>query len=88
MLQIDLVYPADDPRSARLRNDVRDALSVLELPPRWDEWEGDEDGRPAYTRALAGPAVFVEGRAVAGADGSPGSRARVIVALQDFLTRR
>jgi hypothetical protein len=80
--------PREDERSSRLRNDLRDALHLLDLPPKWEEWEGDEEERPAYARAVAGPAVFVEGHAVRGADGVPGSRAKIIVAVQEFLARR
>lgn len=87
MLNIDLVYPNEDARSARLRAELRDALHMLDLPPKWQEWEGVLE-KPAYLRAVDGPAVFVEGRAVAGADGTAPGRARILVVLQDHLSRR
>jgi hypothetical protein len=88
MVQIDLVYPQEDARSARLRADLRDALQLLELPPKWDEWEGDDPERPAYTRAATGPAVFLERHGVAGIDGTTSARTKILMALQEIVSRR
>lgn len=87
MLHVHLVYESDDATTAAVRDAVRDALHMLDLPPRWDEIRHDDPALSPAARTLAMPTVLVDGYPVL-PKGGPPSRAQVFVKIQDVVSRR
>jgi hypothetical protein len=88
-MHIDLVYQQEDERVHQVRHNLRDALGMLDLPPRWAEFRvGGTTPPPAYAAGVATPAVFVEGGVVGKPHDHPPTRAEIFLAVQDVTSRR
>lgn len=88
-MHIDLVYQLEDDRVAQVRFNLRDALGMLDLPPRWVEVRvGGAAPVPGYANGVPMPAVFVEGAVVGRPADHPPTRAEIFLAVQDTAARR
>lgn len=87
MLRIDLVYQQDDAQAQEVRLQLRGALDMLALPPRWEEWTSDDPELPAFAAHPGTCAVYLEGKSVAPAGEIP-TRATIFLALQDWVQHR
>ncbi|MCB9680430.1 MAG: hypothetical protein H6733_03085 [Alphaproteobacteria bacterium] len=88
MLRIDLVFADEDASTTQLRNNVRDALHLLDLAPRWTEWRAAHPDLPGFARGQPTPSVFVGEKRVTAADGTLPGRATVMMAIQESVARR
>jgi hypothetical protein len=72
MIKVELIYDADCPAAGAARENLRQALCGVNLPPRWTEWERSSSSTPQTMRAFGSPAILVNGRDVAGGE-APGA---------------
>ena len=86
MLHIDLVYARDDAEEHHVRTALQEALHLLDLPPKWDEWSQSDPALPKHAVATVVPAVFVEGRPVS--TSTPPNRAAILLHLQEHIRQR
>jgi mercuric ion transport protein len=66
MPKIEFIYEQSCPNVADARMQLRLALKQTGLPVRWQEWERNDPGSPAYARRYGSPSILVDGRDVAG----------------------
>ncbi len=71
--EIELVHFQDCPNAHRAREALTAALSFLELPMVWTEWDLEDPGTPERFRAFGSPTVLVNGADVTGT--GPGTSA-------------
>ena len=70
--QLELVYFEGCPYAEDARDRVAEALSLLNLPARWTEWDSTREDTPLPYRQLPSPSVLVNGIDVAGGATSAG----------------
>ena len=66
MKTVELIVDQGCPNVEAARVELRSALSDLELPLRWQEWDRESTEAPAYARQYGSPTVLVDGRDVVG----------------------
>jgi len=66
MKTIELIIDRGCPNVEAARAELRRALSDLELPLRWQEWDRESTEAPAHARKYGSPTVLVNGRDVVG----------------------
>lgn len=85
MLHLDLVFDRDDDATHAVRDALRDALHMLDLPPRWQEVPSQRVEVPAELAGAPRPAVYVNGAPVGNA--AAPSRAQIYLAIQAVSRR-
>jgi mercuric ion transport protein len=73
MASIELIYDSDCPNVEDARENLRRALSGLNLPARWTEWNRGQPDTPQRVRGFGSPTILVDGRDIA--DVKPGQDA-------------
>lgn len=68
--RIELVYDPDCPNVDRARAAIRAALTAIDAPNAWREWDCSDASTPEALRVLGSPSVLVNGRDVACGGGS------------------
>ena len=63
---VELIIDRGCPNVEAARAELRRALSDLELPLRWQEWDRESAEAPSYAREYGSPTVLVDGRDVVG----------------------
>ena len=71
MSRVELVYDQTCPNVAAAREQIREALSLVGLPPEWREWDRDADETPESLRPYGSPTILVDGQDVAAIDERP-----------------
>ena len=66
MKTIELVIDRDCPNVVGARAELRRALTDLELPLEWQEWDREDPEAPAHARNYGSPTVLVYGHDVSG----------------------
>ena len=73
MSRVELVFDRSCPNVDEARAQIREALSVVGLPPSWSEWDRDSDTTPQSLRPFGSPTILVDGRDVSGPNESGNS---------------
>ncbi len=68
-MNVELIYDLDCPNADAARAALREALTRLDLPVEWTEWNRKDPAAPAYVRGYGSPSVLVAGRDVGGVEG-------------------
>lgn len=63
---VELIIDRGCPNVEVARAELRRALSDLELPLQWQEWDRESAEAPTYAREYGSPTVLVDGRDVVG----------------------
>ncbi len=77
MIRIELIYDADCPAADDARENLREALRHMNLPPRWTEWERSSPATAQSMRAFGSPTILVDGRDVAGIEAAGAASCRI-----------
>jgi hypothetical protein len=70
---IELIYFEGCPNAEAARVNLREALSTIDAPPHWQEWEQGNQASPAHAREFGSPTILVNGHDVTGV--GPGAAA-------------
>lgn len=62
---IELVYDKDCPNVEAARDHLRQALTAVDMPLTWQEWERSDPASPPYVMRYGSPTLLVHGRDVA-----------------------
>lgn len=87
MLHVHLLYTSEDPTVGAVRESLRDALHMLDMPPRWQELRTSQPELPPFAEGVATPAVFIDGKVVGNPAARPPSRGEIYMALQAHARR-
>ena len=74
-MNVELIYDADCPNVAETRSMLIKAFARTGISARWREWERSALDTPDYARCYGSPTILIDGKDVAGAESSPGTRA-------------
>ncbi len=77
MIEVELIYDSDCPAAAQARENLRKALLLAGLEPRWVEWERSSPDSPERVRAYGSPTILVGGRDVAGSEAAGAACCRI-----------
>jgi hypothetical protein len=72
---IELIYFEGCPNAEPARENLRQAISALDLPGEWQEWEQGDPQVPEYVKQHGSPTILVNGRDVTGAEAGVGGAA-------------
>ncbi len=64
---VELVYFTGCPHVEAVRQAIRDALALEQLPLAWREWDQHDPATPSRVQRFGSPTVLVAGRDVTGA---------------------
>lgn len=70
MTSVELIYDPDCPNVPAARENLLRAFAAAGMTPRWREWNRSDRDTPAHAHPHGSPTVLVDGRDVAGPDGS------------------
>jgi hypothetical protein len=73
--KIELIYFEGCPNAEPARNNLRQAISAIDLPADWQEWEQGGHEVPEYVKQHGSPTILVNGRDVTGVEGGVGGAA-------------
>lgn len=65
MPTVDFIYDRDCPNAAGARAQLLHAFAEAQIPPRWQEWCGDDPELPHRVRGYGSPTILVDGEDVA-----------------------
>jgi mercuric ion transport protein len=71
---VELVYDGDCPNSGEARAHLLSAFARAGMTPRWREWRADDPDAPVHVRGFGSPTVLIDGKDVAGALPTEGTR--------------
>ena len=66
MSTVELIYDADCPNVASVREQLLRAFTSTGLVPQWREWDRGRPESPAYARKYGSPTILIDGKDVAG----------------------
>jgi mercuric ion transport protein len=70
--RVELIYDRDFPNIIEARTTLLHAFASAGVGASWTEWDRNAAVSPAYARKFGSPTILVEGRDVAGGDGTDG----------------
>lgn len=77
MKKIELIYDRDCPNVEKARHNIQVALTRIELPQTWKEWDRNDPPSPIHAKKFGSPTILVDGKDVAGAPETEGNNCRV-----------
>ena len=69
--RMELVYFEGCPHADAARSRLREAMTVVGLDPKWDEWDTGRDTTPGAYRRYGSPTILLDGHDIG--DGAEGS---------------